>query len=67
MIYMNIIEKLINFLKEVKKELGKVTFLKQEELIKHTISVIAISVLFSLFLGGVDYAFYYLINKVIFR
>jgi preprotein translocase subunit SecE len=67
MISMSIIDKTTNFFKEVRKELEKVTFLKREELIKHTIAVIAISILFSLFLGGVDYLFNSLVNKIIFR
>lgn len=63
---MSIISQTANFAKEVKSELEKVTFLKRDALIKYTIMVIAISVLFSFFLGGVDAIFDVLIKKVIF-
>lgn len=64
---MNIIEKLINFFKEVKIELTKVTFLSKEDLIKNTISVILVSIAFSIFLGGVDYIFMYLIKTFLLK
>lgn len=64
---MNIIEKLTIFLKEVKTELIKVTFLSKEDLIKHTMSVILVSLIFSVFLGGVDYFFMYLIKKFLLK
>lgn len=64
---MNIIEKLTVFLKEVKAELAKVTFLSREDLIKHTMSVILVSLIFSVFLGGVDYFFMYLIKTFLLK
>lgn len=62
---MSIISQSVNFIKEVKSELEKVTFLKRNALIKYTIAVIAISVLFSFFLGGIDALFDILIQKVV--
>jgi len=62
-----IFNSIVIFLREVKVEIQKVSFLKREELIKHTVTVIAISIIFSLFLGGLDYLFNGLINKIIFR
>lgn len=62
---MSIIDQAVNFVKEVRSELGKVTFLKRDALVKYTIAVIAISILFSFFLGGVDAIFDILIKKVI--
>ena len=64
---MSIAGKITNFVKEVREELVKVTLLKREELIKHTLAVIGVSLLFSAFLGSVDYVFNFLINKIIFR
>lgn len=64
---MNIIEKLINFFKEVKAELVKVTFLSREDLIKNTVSVILVSLLFSVFLGGVDFVFTYIIKTFLLK
>ena len=60
---MNIIRKTILFLKDVKVELKKVTWPTKQETIKHTINVIAISIVAAAFLGGIDFLFSYLINK----
>lgn len=64
---MNIVEKLSIFLKEVKVELAKVTFLSREDLIKNTVSVILVSLAFSVFLGGVDYVFLYIIKTFLLK
>ncbi len=45
------------FLKEVKLELGKVTWPTREETIKLTIIVIAISIVLGLYIGGLDLIF----------
>lgn len=60
-----IVGQIINFLKEVRQELAKVVFLRREELIKHTINVILISVIAAFILGGIDLGFNYLVNKII--
>ena len=62
---MDIINRIANFVKEVKSELEKVTFLKRDALVKYTIAVIAISVAFSFFLGGVDALFDIVIKRAI--
>ena len=62
---MNIIQKTILFLKDVKVELKKVTWPTKQETIKHTINVIAISIVAAAFLGGIDFLFNYLIEKFI--
>ncbi len=64
---LNVAEKLINFLKEVKVELAKVTFLSKEDLIKNTVSVIFVSLAFSIFLGGIDYVFLYIIKTFLLK
>lgn len=62
-----ILDSIVKFLQEVKVEIKKVSFLRREELVKHTVTVIVISIIFSLFLGSLDLLFGDLINKVIFR
>lgn len=47
-------EKIKQFLKEVKFELGKVTWTTREELIYSTIIVIVVSVILAAFIGIVD-------------
>jgi len=51
---MSIVQKPINFLKEVKGELGKVVWSTRQELIDSTIVVIVITVAMSLFIGLID-------------
>jgi len=51
---MSIIQKPVNFLKEVKVELGKVAWSTRQELIDSTIVVIVITVAMSLFIGLID-------------
>jgi preprotein translocase subunit SecE len=51
---MNIFSKGINFIKDVKSELGKVSWSTREELIGATFVVIAITFLTGLFIGLID-------------
>jgi preprotein translocase subunit SecE len=62
---MNIFAKIINFLKEVRIELKKVTWPTRQETVKHTLAVIAISLAVAIFLGAADLLFQFLINKFI--
>lgn len=59
------IDKIINFLKEVKAELKKVNWPTREETIKYTGIVIAASVAVAFFLGGLDYLFAYLLSRFV--
>ncbi len=43
------------FLKEVREELGKVTWPSREQTIRYTILVVIVAVAVGLFLGGLDY------------
>lgn len=45
----------INFLKEVREELGKVAWPTREQTIRYTVLVVAVAVAVGLFLGGLDY------------
>lgn len=57
--------KLITFLREVRVELKRVTWLTREETIKHTLMVIGFTLVVSAFLGGLDFLFSFLLNKFI--
>lgn len=61
-IFMN---KIINFLKEAKEELGKVTWLSREKTIKYTGMVIGISLVVAVFLGILDLLFSSVVGKFI--
>jgi len=62
---LNIFPAIIKFLKEVRQELKKVTWPSREDTVKHTLTVIGISVAVALFLGGLDLLFVFLLNKLI--
>lgn len=51
---MNIIAKPVNFIKEVKAELGKVAWSTREELMASTIVVIVVTVILGVFIGIID-------------
>ena len=58
-------KKIINFLKEVKEEMGRVNWPTKREVLKNTLIVIGISVVLAAFLGGFDFIFTNLLNKII--
>ena len=58
-------KKIINFLKEVKEEMGRVNWPTKREVLKNTLIVIGISVVLAAFLGGLDFIFTNLLNKLI--
>jgi preprotein translocase subunit SecE len=60
---MNILNKFTNYLKEVKTELKKVNMPTKQETIKYTLIVIGLSLVVSLFLGGCDLLFTFLVSK----
>jgi len=51
---MNIIAKPINFIKEVRAELGKVAWSTREELISSTVVVIVTTAIVAVFIGIID-------------
>lgn len=53
---MDIIQKPINFLKEVKMELAKVSWSTRQELMGATVVVITITFLMAVFIGLIDLA-----------
>ena len=57
--------RLVEFIKESKIELKKVPWPTREETIRHTMTVIIISVALALFLGGLDYLFQFILNTFV--
>ena len=53
------------YLKEVRTELSKTSFLTRELTIKNTIIVLAFSLAVAIFLGALDTVFSYLLNNYI--
>lgn len=51
---MKLIEKPVNFIREVKVELGKVSWSTRQELISSTMVVITITAILTVFIGIVD-------------
>jgi len=51
---MNIIAKPINFIKEVRAELGKVAWSTREELMSSTVVVIVTTAIVAVFIGVID-------------
>ena len=50
-------KKIVKFLKEVKSELKKVRWPNQKELIKLTTVVIIVTIIVSIYIGGLDFIF----------
>lgn len=59
--------KVINYLKEVRLELSKVTWPKKEETIKLTLTVIVFSAIVAGYVGLLDFAFTSLLTKILTR
>ena len=64
---MNILNRIISFLKEVLVETKKVNWPTQKEVLNYTLLVIILSVILAVFLGGIDFGFTRLLNRVILR
>ncbi|PIP23293.1 MAG: preprotein translocase subunit SecE [Candidatus Nealsonbacteria bacterium CG_4_10_14_0_2_um_filter_38_17] len=62
---MNILNKIISFLKEVRMELKKVNWPTKQETFRYTLIVMGISVAVAIFLGGIDFVFTMLMNKFV--
>jgi preprotein translocase subunit SecE len=60
-----IIQKLINYLSEVRVEIKKVNWPSKQDTIKYTLIVIFASLIIAIFLGGSDLIFKFLIDRFI--
>jgi preprotein translocase subunit SecE len=59
-------KKIINFFKEVREEMEKVSWPSKKDVFKNTLIVIGISVILAIFLGGFDFIFTNLLKKFVF-
>ena len=59
------INKIINFLKEVKTEIKKVSWPTRKETTKYTLVVIGISFALAVYLGALDFLFNFLLQNFI--
>ena len=55
----------VEFLKEVRLELKKVTWPTREETIRYTAAVIGFSLVVAAFLGGLDFLFSWLLSEFV--
>ncbi|MEK7138839.1 MAG: preprotein translocase subunit SecE [Patescibacteria group bacterium] len=60
-------DKVTQFLKEVKSELSKVSWPTKKEIVQYTAIVIAISLAMAVFLGLLDFVFEWILNKFLIR
>jgi preprotein translocase subunit SecE len=58
-------KKAIIFLKEVRVELKRVTWLTRQQTIKYTLIVIGLSLVVAAFLGGLDFFFTWLLSNFV--
>ena len=58
-------KKAIQFLKEVRVELKRVTWPTRQQTIKYTLLVIGLSLGVATFLGGLDFLFAWLLNRFV--
>ncbi|MFH1971073.1 MAG: preprotein translocase subunit SecE [Patescibacteria group bacterium] len=60
-----LVNKVINYLKEVKLELSKVTWPKKDQVIKLTLIVFVISGIVAIYVGGLDFVFTKVLGLII--
>jgi preprotein translocase subunit SecE len=58
-------KKIFSFFKEVKLEMKKVNWPSKREVFKNTLIVLGVSLALAVFLGGLDFLFSILLNKLI--
>lgn len=63
---MKLAEKIKSFLKEVYVELKRVSWLSRKDVLRYTLTVLAVSLAVAAFLGGLDYIFSAIIKKFVF-
>ena len=55
----------VNFIKEARIELKKVTWPTRQQTLRYTVAVIAMSLVVAAFLGGLDMLFTFLLNTFV--
>jgi len=63
---MTITQKVNVFFKEVWVELRRVSWLSRKDVIRYTLIVLAVTIIVSAFLGGLDFIFTEIIKKFVF-
>ncbi|OHA00948.1 MAG: preprotein translocase subunit SecE [Candidatus Sungbacteria bacterium RIFCSPHIGHO2_02_FULL_47_11] len=58
-------QRLTTYLKEVRIELKKVTWPTREETTRYTLTVIVVSIMVAIFLGGLDVVFQFVLNTFV--
>ena len=58
-------DRLINFLKDVRVELSKVAWPTRQQTVQYTLVVLAMSLFLAVFLGGIDFIFQLVLNKFV--
>jgi len=61
------VHSLVIFFKEVKIELKKVNWPTRDQTVRYTLVVIGMSIAVTAFLGSLDFAFSYILNRFVFR
>ena len=56
-------QRLIQYIKDSRIELQKVTWLTRREVMRYTVAVIMVSLVVALFLGGIDAVLAFIITK----
>lgn len=56
---------LLSYLQEVKAEMNKVTWPSRNDVVNLTILVIIVSVIIGIYIGGLDFTFTNVLNKVL--
>ncbi|HMN19656.1 MAG TPA: preprotein translocase subunit SecE [Candidatus Moranbacteria bacterium] len=59
--------KVLEFIREAKGELMRVNWPNRRQVVNYTSLVVAVSVAMALFLGGLDHAFGYILQKFIIK
>lgn len=59
--------KVVDFLKDVRIELSKVNWPTRNQTVQYTLVVVGLSVALSLFLGGLDFTFQWGLNKFLIK
>ena len=62
---LNIPQRAITFLKEVRLEMKKVNWPTRDQTIRYTLIIIGASVVVAIFLGGLDFLFATILNKFV--
>lgn len=58
-------DRIITFLKDARTEIKKVIWPTRQQAIRYTLGVIVISLAVSLFLGGLDFVFTFILNTFV--